>query len=133
MLIPIRSPNLLNLLIFQSKLPIFTKIIQIFLIPKCLWSLILNLIPKIRKRFFKIKIYLIRVILFLFLNLYRFNFDNINLNNIFFFRFLRLILIILTQFLLIQNRIRSLLTINLLKNRIIIFLMILMSFRIFLL
>lgn len=133
MLIPIRSPNLLNLLIFQSKLPIFTKIIQIFLIPKCLWSLILNLIPKIRKRFFKIKIYLIRVILFLFLNFYRFNFDNINLNNIFFFRFLRLILIILTQFLLIQNRIRSLLTINLLKNRIIIFLMILMSFRIFLL
>lgn len=133
MLIPIRSPNLLNLLIFQSKLPIFTKIIQIFLIPKCLWSLILNLIPKIRKRFLKIKIYLIRVILFLFLNLYRFNFDNINLNNIFFFRFLRLILIILTQFLLIQNRIRSLLTINLLKNRIIIFLMILMSFRIFLL
>lgn len=133
MLIPIRSPNLLNLLIFQSKLPIFTKIIQIFLIPKCLWSLILNLIPKIRKRFLKIKIYLIRVILFLFLNFYRFNFDNINLNNIFFFRFLRLILIILTQFLLIQNRIRSLLTINLLKNRIIIFLMILMSFRIFLL
>lgn len=133
MLIPIRSPNLLNLLIFQSKLPIFPKIIKIFFIPKSLWSLILNLIPKIRKRFLKIKIYLIRVILFLFLNLYRFNFDNINLNNIFFFRFLRLILIILTQFLLIQNRIRSLLTINLLKNRIIIFLMILMSFRIFLL
>lgn len=133
MLIPIRSPNLLNLLIFQSKLPIFPKIIKIFFIPKSLWSLILNLIPKIRKRFLKIKIYLIRVILFLFLNFYRFNFDNINLNNIFFFRFLRLILIILTQFLLIQNRIRSLLTINLLKNRIIIFLMILMSFRIFLL